>query len=696
MPYFYSRREVLKLFGVSTLVAGAAAGATSSRWWGKSIRSGAGPKLFFSAADLPGIRQRWAGDPRFAALREGIKGRDRGDIRTFLREDIKYNDPLHDIRLAGERAQEMAFIYLMEDDEDAAELAIEAVRTIMKFPVWDFFLEGDEKVVGVQRAPSTTIAVSCVVDWLGDRVANDERQSWLKTMAEQGCEPCYTGMHNIRYPRETKGWSFNENTIIGKSRSEFPNEMARRPELTQETNLRAAPSGAMAIGAAAIGLYGDDHSQLDRWLEMTVSHFKGLEEIYLPDGGYGEGVNYGNYTSESIVMGLVALNHSGVLKLELDIDWQGNVDFMLQLAMPTAENPYEVVNISDNGRYRHTLQDDHTKGRPEMRTALPYWVAREYGDGNAQWFGENLGAHESIWSLVFRDDSVTPVAPSWISDVEWPVARTGFTADDLLVCLRSGVGYNHEHADRNSLIVKCYGEALIVDPMRPPYDFRDSSWALRGTAGHSAVLIDGHGHFYNNGVEGTNSTHAQARLLATKANSDYAYWVSEATQAYRIANYEIRSVVRATVVCFDLPAVIVVDRVAKWEKASTVEARFFAENWEDKAKVTTTRDGFRIERPGAWAEGKVFARDTMTVSADHLPIPSERAVQHPFAVAKTEPTMATTLVSAIGLGKPGDRAVAVDFKTRGDVIEVTLSRGGRRAVCHINDAEMVPTLDVQV
>ena len=58
--------------------------------------------------------------------------------------------------------------------------------------------------------------------------------------------------------------------------------------------------------------------------------------------------------------------------------------------------------------------------------------------------------------------------------------------------------------------------------------------------------------------------------------------------------------------------------------------------------------------------------------------------------------MATTLVSAIGLGKSGDQAVAVDFVTGGDVIEVTLSRGGRRAVCRINDAEMVPTLDVQV
>jgi hypothetical protein len=703
MPLFYSRRAILKMMGATPLVVavGSAVAAQSTSWWGKKIRTEAGPKLFFSAADLPAIRRRWASDARFASLREGIMSRDRVELKKFLREEIKFNDPLHDIQTAGDRAQEMAFVYLMEQDDEAAELAIEAVRTIMKFPVWDFFLEGGTKVVGVQRAPSTTIAVSCVVDWLGDRVTNEERQSWLKVMAERGCEPCYTGMHNVRYPRETIGWSFNESTIVGKSRSHLPNEMSRRPEITQTTNLRAAPSGAMAIGAAAMGLYADDKTQLERWLEMTVSHFKALEEIYLPDGSYGEGVNYGNYTSESIMVALVALNHSGVLDLELDINWQGNVDFMLNLAMPTAENPYEVVNVSDNGRYRHTLKDNHMQGRPEMRTALPYWVAREYRDESAQWFGETLGGWESIWSLVFRDDSVVAKAPekktqTWYPDVDWVVARTGYKPDDLLVSLRSGVGYNHEHADRNSLIVKCFGEALIVDPMRPPYDFRDPSWLLRETAGHSAVLIDGKGHFYNNGVEGTNSTHAQARLLDKGAGRGYSYWTSDATQAYRIRDYDIRSVVRATVVCFDLPAIIVVDRVSKWENTSTVEARFFADNWEDQAKVEAGGDRFKIERPGAWAEGQVFSRETVQVVKEHLPIPEERAVQHPFVAVRTEPVMATTLVTVLGLGRHGDKSLGVHFVARDDTIEVTLERGSQRAVCRIVDAEMAPTIDVRV
>jgi hypothetical protein len=606
---------------------------------------------------------------------------------------------LNDIRVAGETAQEMAFVYLMVHDEDAAALALEAVRTIMTFPVWDFFLEGGEKVVGVQRAPSTTIAVSAVIDWLGDLVPAAERRDWLRVMAAQGCEPCFTGLHNVRYPRQTIGWTFNPDTPIGAERLEFPTDMARRPEITQTTNLRAAPAGALAIGTAAIALYGDHSSEVDRWLEMVVSHLKAFEQIYLPDGSYGEGVHYADYTSDSLLLGLQALNTSGVLPLELEINWVGHIDYMLNMAMPTAENPYEVVNISDNGRYRHTLQDTHQTGRPETRTAVPYWVARRFRDGRAKWFGETLGAFESMWSLAFYDESVASVAPkggskTWFPDVDWVVARTGFAADDLVVNLRSGVGYNHEHADRNNLIVKCYGEQLIVDPIRPPYWFRDPSWILRETAGHSAVLVDGAGHFYNNGVEGTNSTIAQAKIVAKDEGRGFSWWTSDATQAYRVANLQIRSVVRVTVVCFDLPAVVVVDRVSKWNTPSTVEARFFADNWDGKATIEAARDGFTIQRPAAFVATRVFGRDPLAVRSAQLPIPAERAVQHPFAQVQSTSTMATTLVSAVGIGRTGEAAPEVRFESDAETIQVTLTRNGRTAICWINDQGDRPEVKV--
>jgi hypothetical protein len=49
------------------------------------------------------------------------------------------------------------------------------------------------------------------------------------------------------------------------------------------------------------------------------------------------------------------------------------------------------------------------------------------------------------------------------------ISRTGWTAQDNVLALRSGGPGNHEHADRNSVIFKAYGERLLHDPFRAAY-----------------------------------------------------------------------------------------------------------------------------------------------------------------------------------------------------------------------------------
>jgi hypothetical protein len=663
----------------------------------KKLKSG--PHLFFSATDLPRLRKNFNEDARFAEMKESLLKFDRVAERKFLRKEVNFNDQVHNIRRVCDVMQNMAFLYLMTDDKDAAELAIESMRTLMKFVCWDFFMEGN-RVIGVQGAPRAAIAAAVAIDWLGDVVDSAERQTWVKAIAERGCEPCFLGLHNIRYLRETKGWSINPKSLQYSQRSVFPTDSARRPEITLNTNLRAAPAGGLAIGAALISIYGDQsQDDLERWQEMAIFSLRVFESVYLPDGSYGEGVNYGNYTSENIFMAVVALKRIGVADLRDGINWSGHVRFMLNMAMPTSENPYEVVNIGDSGRHRGHVVFQHPDGRAESRSALAFWTAQEFRDGSAQWFGEKLAAAHNIWSLVFFDESVEAVPPgnepkTWYSDLDWVVARTGYRANDFQVSLRSGIGWNHEHADRNSIIIKGYGEQLIVDPIRPPYPFTDPCWMMRTTAGHSAILIDGEGHLYNNGVEGTNSTIAQARLVGKGEGKGYSYWISDATQAYRVANLKIKSVVRAMVVFYDLRAVVVVDSVSKWKQSSKIEARFFADNWDGDCEVTTDENGFEIRRPGAFANAQTFCRTSAEISESLLPIPEERAAKHPFVSVKTEPTMTTTLVTVIALGPTGGEAASATIDSSDDEIMVAIKTTGASATCRINDTESVPGIQV--
>ncbi len=659
------------------------------------------PRLFFSADDLPGMRRLFAEDARFATMREGLLKVDQEAELKFLRSDINLEDQRNDIRRTCDSAQNMAFLYLMTGDEGAANLAIECVRTLMRFPFWDFFIT-EGKVLGVQGAPRCAIAVASAVDWLGDRVADDERQTWLRELATRGCEPCWLSLQHIRYPRQATNWEINPRSVMYAERSAYPTDSARRPEITQNTNLRAAPTSGLAIAVAAISLYaGQKPEEMERWLEMCTTTLKAMEPMYVPDGAYGEGVNYGNYTSESIFMAIVALRQSGLGDPGVNINWQGNADFMLNMAMPTRENPYEVINIGDAGRHRGHAVFQHPDGRAESRSAVPFWIAKEYRDGSAQWFGENLAAAHNIWSLIFFDEAVEAIAPEnkpqvWYSDLDWIVARKGFRAEDLQVSLRSGIGWNHEHADRNSIIVKGHGEQLIVDPIRPPYPFTDPDWMMRTTAGHSSILVGGEGHFYNNGVEGTNSTHAQARLLKHEDAAGSTYWISDATQAYRIANLEIKNVVRAVVVLFDLETVIVVDRLAKWKEPAKFEARFFADNWVGDATLSTSADGFTIARPGGYAQAKVWGRDALTIREDKLPIPAERAAKHPFIAVETASSMLTTLVTAIAVGKTGEAAAEVDFDADAEGVTVTVKSAQGTRTCRIDDRELIPAIEIGV
>jgi hypothetical protein len=302
-----------------------------------------------------------------------------------------------------------------------------------------------------------------------------------------------------------------------------------------------------------------------------------------------------------------------------------------------------------------------------------------------------------LWSLVFFDETVAAVEPphraqSWHSDLHWMVARTGYRADDLVVNLRSGIGWNHEHADRNNIIIKAHGEPLVVDPLRPPYHFADPAWILRTTQGHSAVLVDGRGHFYHNGIEGTNSTIAQARIVRTGEDPSHCFWISDATQAYRLVDVNIQAVIRAVVIFYETNFVLVVDRVTKWKESSKVEARFFADNWDGVCTLKTDTDGFEVRRPGAFACAKIFSRQAIVISKGLLPIPEERAVKNPFVSVEVEPAMATTLVTAIGIGATGEKPADIKFEASDHEISVSVSTTQGTVSCRINDDGAVPDI----
>jgi hypothetical protein len=423
-----------------------------------------------------------------------------------------------------------------------------------------------------------------------------------------------------------------------------------------------------------------------RWLEQGAYSVGTFRKIYAPDGSYNEGVSYAHYTTLHLIQAVEALKLSGVMDMTDMLNWQGYQDYLLEMTLPAKEDPKATVNFGD--------------ASSGGQASVSYWIARKTRDGVAQWFGNTLAYARDIWSVLYLDTTVqaTPPVPGthlWKSDLQWLVGRTGYGEDDLVVAMRSGPPFNHEHADRNGMILKCFGERLVVDPMRPPYARLDSSWKMRLTPGHSAALVDGLGHQYVTGVDGTNASDAVATIIRHGVRDGYMYWTSDATPAFQLVLPDVESITRTMITLTRVPAVIVVDKLIKKSTPSTLQARFYAFNTDGKGSATSAEGGFTITRPTAVLRGQAIAGTGVTVRSALPEIPAERAKTYPFIEASTvRPQKESFLVSVLepvrGTGR-GTAAITMD----GNAYKVVFTGTGGTVTVRIMDTGAVPQFEVR-
>jgi hypothetical protein len=654
-----------------------------------AIPADAGGGVFFEPQQLARYRELYGTHPLFAELRRQVDTVDRAQERRFLREEVRYNDHLYDIARVGNLAQQMALLYLYTGDADAAALAQECVESLMKFPRWDYFLEGGAEVVGLQRAPNSAIAVALVVEALGERVPIATRRRWLTVMAERGTEPSYRATYGMRHPERVKGWTMDTtSTYLLHRPFDRGLSLARWPVILNTINLKAIPASALALSALVYRNAMGESEATRRWLEQAAYSVGTFKEIYSPDGSYSEGISYAHYTTLHLIQAVDALRRGGVVDLSGLLNWKGYQKYLAEMTLSTEDDPHAIVNFSDAGT--------------GANASPSFWISRQTRDGLARWFGETLALSRDLWSVLYYDPSVPLTPPPqgahlWCSDLGWIVGRTGYRPADLVVALRSGGAYNHEHADRNGLIVKCFGERLVVDPMRPPYSFRDPAWKMRLTGGHSALLIDGQGHQYVDGHEGTNASQATAEIIRQGEREGYLFWTSDATAAYALVLPDVRSVTRTVVALTEIPAVIVIDKVVKQKSPSTLQARFYGYNADGQGRTAASQEGFRIIRPRALLTGIASSNVGLRFTPSFPDIPPSQARLHPYAeVGTTEPATEVCLVTVL-LPSPSDDGMrSARLNREGNTFTASLAGGGRAASVTVVDSLRVPEFRVEM
>ncbi len=581
--------------------------------------------LLFDPADLPRIRANTR-DPRLAGLWASMLQADRKDDTDFLEHRVRLTSHRYDFLRVQKILERASMVYLVNGDPAQAELARLALRRLVDFPEWDLFTEGGRKIIGLQRASEGSFAVLLALDCLGDAVPAAERAAAEQAVLTKGAPACYTTLYGMKYPDRVQGWDWNARSDNDQYRYI---SLKRWPLILNSTNLKVIPTACLGIIACR---FRGQVPEAEVWLEMARSSAKAFSTMYGTDGCYDEGAGYWGYTTLFLALFAEVLWRTQGIDDRHLVNYSGTVRYGLVMTDPVTTGNDRVLNFGDAG------------GQVDVSVAA--WVQRTQQDPVAQYIARDIGGAGHPLGLVWYDPQA-PVAPPepalldhrMTNDIV--VSRTGWRAPSSVLALRSGGPANHEHADRNSLIFTAHGERLLHDPYHAAYARTEPRWLLRQTEAHTAVLIDGRGHQYHDGAEGTNASWAVARVTAFATGPGWMTVTSDATEAYNLANPRVTRAER-TVVFLKPEVFVILDRVAVDGAPVTVQLRFQVNNEDGQGQVTVVGDGFEITRPQATLRARCSAG--LAVRTGRLAI-EEKDHVFPYAEAGAAAAAAHELVT---------------------------------------------------
>ena len=611
--------------------------------------------LLFSEDDIVRMRAN-AADPLFSTWWAELQAMDFSADNNLFRE---------------------AFIYVITEDPARGQSAKEAALALADQEYWNDFTDGDQRL-GFLKAGRLTMWASVAYDWLYDLMTDAEREKLRNAIAEKGCVPLYRSLHGFKFPDTVEGWSF---APYAPPTPRYNLDMSRWPHILSHNNFRAIINGGLTLGT--IVLEGHD-KRTREWKQMVTESISFFNGLLKDDGSYDEAVAYLNYAMSYEVPAMeAAKRHWGIDYFD-SANFQGMMDYVLTLYLPSDLYPHGSINFGDSGR--------------SLSSATGFWVARNARDGQAQFIAENYSEHDPL-SLLYFDPTVRAQAPgpeaNFVElDLDWIVSRSGFGRNDYVIGMRSGGPMNHEHGDRNSIQLKTYGEILIADPIRLSYWGQEDEWIMRGALGHNGVLIDGVGVQYHNGEEGTNESKSHATIVRAGQRDGYHFWTSDATQAYQLLTPDVASVTRSVISFPDYPAAVILDKVVKKGSASIVSTRWQVENTDGNGELKIGEGSFAIERPRARLYVAVDGNAGRVLGAGLFE--SDRR-DEPFRFAEVTTETASAEVLNITVALPlmiGEHDPQISIERTGTDWRVSILKDNSVVDLLVHDRGAIPEFDV--
>ncbi|MCP4642213.1 MAG: hypothetical protein GY851_17345 [bacterium] len=482
----FSRRQFL----TSATCASAALGASLAK---QSAASGweIRPRLYFTAQDVPGLRQRFDNDAMLRQARDTLlSDADKALTKTFVEESYaKGGSSQHGNYYAADRSasqaiETCAFAYVITGERRYAYHARDALLHFAKYRQWtgDSFLDRDPPWRSALETAHFTRAYALGIDWLADALSDEERRTACAALARLGVEPL------------AGDWL----------------DPARRIHALDSMGHNWWMVCAGAAGLGAMTLLGED-DRADQWLASVVH---GVPEFFRYPGnvlqnkprnfdragGFYESLGYTDYTLRYYAYLQAALQHlfpEGYAGERFDAlvpEIAGMDLFMLHFLYPRS-------SAADHSRHDFLTVDFGDHGRTgKFSGATTLFLAKATRNGRYRWYFDRYSRNVSgFYEMLFYDPSVTPEPPDSLSlshalhDIGWASMRDTWDRDATLLAVKCGDTWNHAHADAGSFVLYAGGEPLLIDSGACSYGRPEYGAYYQQAKAHNTVLLDGRG-----------------------------------------------------------------------------------------------------------------------------------------------------------------------------------------------------------
>lgn len=234
---------------------------------------------------------------------------------------------------------------------------------------------------------------------------------------------------------------------------------------------------------------------LPEWFDFAGDVIQHKPKTFDRDGGMYESINYASFgTTSALALRLAWLNSHPGAKLEDIPQMYQLASFFSNVAYPRTGELYSI-----------NFGDSHKNVTGESSMILAYAMGAESPETlwyinqvDPEQFREGYPLRFPMGFVYSPDTSNAPATPDlptshiW-NDFGWATMRDSWDKDATMLAVKSGMTWNHSHADANSLILFHNGADIIKDAGNSSYGTPEYRKYFFQSDAHNIVKFNGQG-----------------------------------------------------------------------------------------------------------------------------------------------------------------------------------------------------------